>query len=122
MRKRNYLAINLVAVGLTLAMLATPFPAKPSATPRIIEITAKRFGFSPGEITLKRGETVTLRFGSQDVKHGFFSKALKLDADIVPGKTTELTFTPETAGKFVTVCDNFCGAGHGDMRMTIVVQ
>ncbi len=122
MRKRNHLAVNLVAVGLTLATLATAFPARPSATPRVIEITAMRFGFSPDEITLKKGEAVTLRFASRDVKHGFFSKALKLDADIVPGKTTELTFAPETTGKFVTVCDNFCGAGHGDMRMTIVVQ
>ena len=122
MRRWKFLVANFVLITLAAAVSASTFPARPAPSPRVIEITAKRFGFSPQEITLKKGEPVTLRFTTQDVKHGFFSKMLKLDADIVPGKPAELTFTPQTAGKFVTVCDNFCGSGHGDMRMTIVVE
>ena len=60
--------------------------------PPVIEITAKRFAFSPDKITLKRGETVIL------------------------------TITPEQAGTFTTICDHFCGANHGNMNMTIVVE
>ncbi len=122
MRKRKYLVANLILIGLASLMLGASFHAKQGPAPRTIEITAKRFEFSPSEITLKKGEPVILRFASQDVKHGFFSKVLKLEADIAPGKSTEVRFTPQTAGKFVTVCDNFCGPGHGDMRMTIVVE
>ena len=90
--------------------------------PRVVEISARRFGFTPGEITLKKGEPVTLRLSTEDVKHGFFVKGLGLDADIIPGTTAEITFTPQTTGKFLSVCDNFCGSGHGDMRMAIVVE
>jgi len=30
--------------------------------------------------------------------------------------------TPPIAGTFTTICDIFCGSGHGNMKMTIVVE
>jgi cytochrome c oxidase subunit 2 len=89
---------------------------------RVVEITAKRFEFSPATIALKRGETVTLRLHSEDVTHGLFQRALRLSATLEPGKTTDVTLTPQVAGKFLTICDHFCGAQHGNMHMTIVVE
>src|SRR5579859_4980983 len=89
---------------------------------RVIDITAKRFAFSPGTITLKKGQTVKLRIHSEDVTHGFFLRPLKLDEEIPAGQTTEVTVTPQTAGTFTTICDHFCGANHGNMNMTIVVE
>ena len=94
----------------------------PANSPRVIEITAKRFAFTPDQITLKKGETVKLRLTSVDVTHGFFLRQLKIDEDIEPGKVTEITVTPQTAGTFSTICDHFCGANHGNMKMTIVVE
>ena len=88
----------------------------------VIEITAKRFAFSPDRITLKRGQTVKLLLHSEDVTHGFFLRPLKLDEEIPAGQTTEVTVTPQTAGTFMTICDHFCGANHGNMNMTIVVE
>jgi cytochrome c oxidase subunit 2 len=90
--------------------------------PRIIEITAKRFEFSPQQIALKVGETVTLRLATEDVTHGFFVKPLGIDELIVPGKTTDLVVTPKAVGRYTTICDHFCGAGHGGMKMTILVE
>jgi len=54
--------------------------------------------------------------------HGFFMQKLKIDAEVSPGKTTHVTITPEVAGTYTTICDHFCGADHGNMKMTIVVQ
>ena len=90
--------------------------------PRVINLTAKRFEFSPGEVRLKKGEPVTLRIASADVTHGLYMKALGIDAEIQPGKTTEVSFTPRVAGRFTAICDHFCGAGHGNMHMTFVVE
>jgi cytochrome c oxidase subunit 2 len=89
--------------------------------PKVITIAAKRFEFNPKEITLKRGETVKLQLTSEDVTHGFFSKPLGIDEDVVAGKTTEVVVTPKTTGRYTTICDHFCGAGHGGMKLTIVV-
>jgi cytochrome c oxidase subunit II len=88
----------------------------------VVEITAKRFAFSPDKITLKKGQTVKLRLHSEDVTHGFFLRPLKLDEEIPAGETTEVIVTPQQAGTFTTICDHFCGANHGNMNMTIVVE
>jgi cytochrome c oxidase subunit II len=94
----------------------------PANGARVIPITAKRFNFSPAQITVKKGETVTLRLTSEDVTHGFYMKPLKIDEVIEPGKPTDVTITPQAAGTFTTICDHFCGSGHGNMHMTIVVE
>jgi cytochrome c oxidase subunit II len=88
----------------------------------VVEITAKRFAFTPDKITLKRGQTVKLRLRSEDVTHGFFLRPLKLDEEIPAGGTTDVTVTPDTPGSYTTICDHFCGANHGNMIMTIVVE
>jgi heme/copper-type cytochrome/quinol oxidase subunit 2 len=49
-------------------------------------------------------------------------RALKIDEIIEPGKPTDVTITPQTAGTFTTICDHFCGANHGNMNMKIVVE
>lgn len=88
----------------------------------VIDITAKRFAFSPDKITLTRGKTVKLRIHSEDVTHGFFLRPLKLDEEIPAGQTIEVTVTPQEAGTFTLICDHFCGANHGNMNMTVAVE
>jgi len=102
--------------------ITASFHANAKEAPGVVAISAKRFEFNPTHISLKKGEPVTLRLTTDDVKHGFFSKALQLDAELIPGKITEVTITPQTAGTFTTICDSFCGSGHGNMKMTIVVE
>ena len=112
------------ALTLTLIALIASSGARRvhAADVRVVEITAKRFAFSPDKITLKKGETVKLRLHSEDVTHGFFLRPLKLDEEIPAGETAEVVITPQDAGTFTTICDHFCGANHGNMNMTIVVE
>jgi cytochrome c oxidase subunit 2 len=109
----------------TLALaLALALPALLSAddATRTVDITAKRFEFAPSTVTLKKGETVHLRVTSEDVTHGLFLRPLKIDTDIVPGEVRELTVTPQTAGTFTAICHHFCGAQHGNMKLTVIVE
>ncbi len=123
MRLRSWkAAVSGIAIVVAMLMSAGAARRVNAQEPRVIDITAKRYGFAPSTITLKQGETVKLRLHSEDVVHGFFSRPLKVDEMIEPGKTTEVTITPQTVGTFKTICDHFCGAGHGNMAMTIVVQ
>ncbi len=115
-------------IRLTAALLivAAAGPAgsrlRAAEEPKVITITAKRFEFNPKEIILKEGDTVKLQLTTEDVTHGFFMKPLGIDEDIIAGKTTEIVLTPKTTGRYTTICDHFCGAGHGGMKMTIVVE
>src|ERR1700691_4641860 len=89
---------------LIIALLAFPFAWRLSHAQdpaHRIEIVAKRFEFSPAEITLKKGQPVILALTSKDVQHG-----LKLDAfnQVViakKGESSQVQFTPGEAGTFV---------------------
>ena len=113
---------SLTFLPLVLLTLFTGMTRVHADDVRVVDITAKRFAFSPDKITLKRGQTVKLRLHSEDVTHGFFLRPLKLDEEIPAGETAEVTVTPQEAGTFTTICDHFCGANHGNMNMTIVVE
>ncbi len=88
---------------------------------QVIQITAKRFEYSPKEITLKKGVPVVLEFTSLDRLHGFNCPGLGIRMDIRPGKVNRLRFVPDKVGTFPFHCDNFCGSGHEGMRGSITV-
>jgi len=106
------------------AVIAVVFcfqPSRAQSSPRRIEIVAKRFNFTPSEITLKKGEPVVIAFTSQDVNHGLKVKELGLSIKANKGQAGEFPFTPNQAGTFVGQCSVFCGSGHGQMKMTFHV-
>ena len=110
------------ACGLTFASISPKADlARADVNPKVIEITAKKFEFTPSEVTLKKGEPVILRITSADRVHGFMSKPLKFDTDIAVGKPTDIAVTPDTAGDFAVICDHYCGIGHGNMKMKVSV-
>ncbi len=112
------LAVLVIAAVTALA----PLPRASAAEPAVIDIVAKRFEFIPNQVTVHGGAPTVLRIRSQDVTHGFFNRPLGIDAEIEPGKTTEVPITPRTPGRYSVICDHFCGAGHGNMKMTVVVE
>ena len=124
MIKNKIITATLLAAacGIALAVVAPKINlASAAVNPKVIEITAKKFQFTPSEITLKKGEPVILRMTSTDRVHGFMSKPFKIDTDIPPDKTTDVAITPETAGNFTIICDHYCGTGHSNMKMKVTV-
>ena len=120
--RRAFSAMALTLGFVVLLAVTNASTVKADEANRVIDITAKRFAFTPNTVTLKKGEKVTLRLHSEDVTHGFFMRALKIDEVIEPGQTKDIAIDPQTAGSFTTICDHFCGANHGNMNMTIVVE
>ena len=114
MKRSSILLVLLIALGLTAS--------GQEPQPRVVTISAKRFEFTPKEITLKRGEPVTLRVSAEDRDHGFYQKDLKIELDLTPDHASDVTITPDKTGRFVVICDHFCGSGHGNMKMVINVE
>ncbi len=112
-------AARAVVLGLMCLCLLVP-TVRPDA-PRHIQVTAKRFSFSPAEITVKKGEAVNLVLTSADVAHGLRVRELKIELRADKGKTAEATFTPQKTGTCTGHCSVFCGSGHGVMTFTIYV-
>ena len=114
---------TLLALALItgLAVYSGPMHARAEST-QVVKITASKFNFTPDHITLVKGQPVTLQLTSSDRIHGFMIRTLKIDTDVKPGKVTEITVTPQAAGTFTAICDHYCGLGHGNMKMKVVVE
>ena len=119
MKKSSWIAV--AALGAS-ALFLSGSRARAQGEPKVIAVTAKRFEFLPRELRLKKGETVTLRITSEDVEHGFFNRKMKIDTDVPAGRSADVTITPDQEGKFVIICDHFCGTGHGSMRIAVEVD
>jgi cytochrome c oxidase subunit II len=107
--------------ALILVALAAPH-LEAQQLARTIEIHAKRFAFSPAEITLKKGETVDLKLFSDDVPHSLVVKELGINEEATKDHPADATVTPAAVGSFAGKCGRFCGSGHGSMRFTIHVE
>jgi cytochrome c oxidase subunit II len=105
------------AVGYLAAPLAIGDPA-----PRRIPVLAAKFAFDTPEIRVRKGEAVTLVLTSPDFVHGFSVPDLDARVDLVPGRTVELELKPARPGRFVFLCDNFCGEGHDRMTGFLIVE
>ncbi len=110
----------LLAAALTIAGQSAP-TARAEAAPHRIEVTAKRFAFEPGEITLKKGEPVVLVLKSADVAHGLRIRDLNIAVKVDAGGTAQVQFIPQKTGDFIGHCYVFCGRGHGSMAFTLHV-
>jgi cytochrome c oxidase subunit II len=116
---------KLILFAMFAAILgASVLPYRSAAAdtaPNRIEVTASRFAFAPGEITVKKNEPVVLVLKSSDVAHGLRFRELNLDVKVGKNGTTETRFTPNKVGDFVGHCSVFCGSGHGKMALTLHV-
>ena len=114
MRKIRTPAVILVAT-LCCTFLQAQEPQK-------ITVTAKKYEFQPSRIEVKAGQLVEITFQSEDTKHGFECKELKLDKVVFDKETPGVvTFTPEKPGTYEFKCAKFCGMGHSKMKGEIVV-
>jgi cytochrome c oxidase subunit 2 len=71
---------------------------------------------------LPLGIPVRLVLGSEDVIHSFHIPAFRLTQDAVPGRFTELAFTPDQLGRFHLFCTEFCGTEHAAMGGAVIVM
>jgi cytochrome c oxidase subunit 2 len=117
-------AVALTATALAVAGCVAAAQVAPSKAPQAqtVEILAQKFNFTPEEIKVKKGVPVDLELTTLDRLHGFDVPGLGLRAEIVPGQTTHVKFTPDKAGRFLFHCDVFCGEGHEDMDAAIIVE
>ena len=100
-------------------------------------VKARQYGYTPEVIRVNKGDTVRLRFTSEDVVHGFFLEGHDLDVTIVPlrsevelrrpseaGKSEmveEVRFKADREGKFRYRCSQTCGFMHPFMLGELIV-
>ena len=88
-----------------------------------IEVSAKKYEFTPSAIEVAAGALVKIHLQATDREHGFEVKGVK-DSCVrfKPGAPATLEFYAEKAGEYVFACCKFCGMGHHGMKGKLVVR
>jgi cytochrome c oxidase subunit 2 len=115
-----------------VAMLASPGGGQTrTAEPRIVNMVAERFTFSPADLRIAQGTVVEFRITSDDTDHGFRlvgpeGPDSKVLADVeIPKRgrgDVRVTFEALAPGRYTFECSRLCGAGHGFMRGRVRVE
>lgn len=115
------LLVALGAVGLaTLTVFAVRVPG---GAVELRGRMANDGGWTPGAITARVDEPLSLRMTSDDVMHGFaIGQSSRPAVDLPPGKWMTTTLVFERPGKYTYYCTRWCGPNHWRMRGTIDVS
>lgn len=106
---------------------------------QVIEVTAKKYEFSPAPIHVKAGTKVQLKITAVDHDHGFKIETVPegAAADSKPGlilsspqdcfqlkkkETTTIEFVAQTPGTYAFRCCHVCGFGHKGMHSELIVE
>ena len=110
MRFRFSLLLFVMA-GLVVAFAPLPVPAI-APQERTFRIDARQFAYSPSELKVNAGDTVTIQLVSTDVVHGLYVDDYDISVEADPGQSATLTFTADKPGSFRFRCNITCGAMH----------
>lgn len=121
--RRTTAVTALLLVQITFALsLAAQESTPATAGGDTIQMTAKKYEFSPAVITVKQGQHVKLVITATDRDHGFKLAAYNIDQRLEKGVATPVEFTADKAGTFPFECSVVCGLGHHRMKGKLVVE
>lgn len=72
-------------------------------------------------LELEAGKSYRLHVSAMDWQHGFSLQPTNLNVQILPGYDIVMTLTPDKAGEYSIVCNEYCGIGHHKMIGKIYV-
>jgi len=80
------------------------------------------FSWNPSHIDVPAGAHVTFYVTSIDVEHGFSVPETGFNTMVTPGWVSSVAYTFKTPGKYLLICNEYCGAGHQVMAASIEVK
>ena len=73
-------------------------------------------------LELEKDKSYRLHLSSMDWQHGFSLQPVNINLQVIPGYEMVLTVTPDSAGEYGIVCNEYCGIGHHMMVGKIYVK
>lgn len=61
---------------------------------------------------LEKDQDYRLHLSSMDWQHGFSLQPINVNLQVVPGYEMVLKITPDQAGEYGVICNEYCGIGH----------
>jgi cytochrome c oxidase subunit II len=139
---RIFFLVAMAGIAANSSFSSAPTPASqqaPDQNVQVINLTAKKYEFSPTPLHVKKGTKVQLRITALDHQHGFkvnvypdggntkrapgLTFTAPQDCWTIPkGQTVTIEFVANTPGTYPFKCCRFCGLGHMGMKGEIIVD
>ena len=104
---------------------------RPFDAPGVVEVGAGRYevvltgqiwAFTPNEIRVPAGSTVTFIATSRDVVHGLMIPGANVNTMLLPGQVARVTVRFDRPGEYPMICHEYCGIAHHVMAGKIIVE
>lgn len=118
----EYLALGIGESPSNQAKNLTPLSIDVNAIQYAFLFTYPDSGVVSGEMHVPVGQPIKLNIEAGDVIHAFWVPQLRLKQDAVPGRKTQISFTPERAGEYPIICAELCGPYHGAMKTNLIIE
>ena len=86
-----------------------------------VAAVAKAFGYVGPNVRVPVGKEIIFKLTSKDVVHSFTIDNTKVNMMVVPGQITTKSYTFDKPGKYLILCNEYCGTGHHFMFTEIEV-
>jgi cytochrome c oxidase subunit 2 len=87
-----------------------------------VRMIGQIWAFTPNEIRVPVGSTVTFVATSKDVIHGLFIPGANVNVMLIPGQISRVTARFDREGEFFMACHEYCGIAHHTMGGKIIVE
>jgi cytochrome c oxidase subunit II len=73
-------------------------------------------------LELEKGKSYRLHLTAMDYQHGFSLQPDNVNVQVLPGYEHVVTITPNRAGTYAIMCNEYCGIGHHKMVSKLYVK
>lgn len=86
-----------------------------------VAFVAQAFAYTPMDVKVPVGKEIIFKATSVDVVHSLTIDNTKVNMMVVPGRITTKSYTFDKPGKYLVLCNEYCGSGHHLMFTEIEV-
>jgi cytochrome c oxidase subunit 2 len=87
-----------------------------------VRMLSQIWSFTPNEIRVPAGATVTFVTTSRDVVHGLLIPKALVNVMVLPGQISRVTRTFTQPGEYPMFCHEYCGIAHHVMWGKVIVE
>jgi cytochrome c oxidase subunit 2 len=98
-------------------------PAPENAPVKEVEVSAKKYEYSPASIEVPANTLVKIHLNAVDREHGFEIQSVKDSCvKFKPNEPATVEFYADKPGEYEFRCCKFCGFGHKNMKGKLMVK
>ena len=87
-----------------------------------VYLTGQIWSFTPAEVRVPAGATVTFVATSRDVVHGLMVPGANVNTMLLPGQVARVTARFDKPGEYPIICHEYCGIAHHAMGGKLIVE